>query len=349
MEKLNDKGLRITGMVVQNLIFFLFFYLRQVLEGHQPAWKVISWQLLFVWVIWESIRLTIRLARRQFPGLDQIRRRTLTLGGMLVVTSIIVGSWHVLTESWLGLYPQGEVNVYSYLYSIGMTLFFSQLIAGVYESIYYLRQWKTSVKETEELKKVNLQSQLESLKNQVNPHFLFNSLNSLSALVEEDPKRAVRFIEELSNIYRYLLQSNEKELIPLSRELEFIDAYSFLLQTRFEDGLHLSVEVEPLLMDCLLPPLTLQILVENAVKHNMVSAATPLTIRIYNDAAGNLTVVNNLRKRKITVPSHKMGLVNVAAKYRLLNQPELVIDQSETHFQVVVPLIRKAQHEYSHH
>jgi LytS/YehU family sensor histidine kinase len=349
MEKLNDKWLRITGMAVQNLIFFLFFYLRQVLEGHQPVWKVIGWQVLFVLVIWESIRLTIRLARTRYPELDQIRRRTLMLGGMLVVTSVIVGSWHVLTENWLGLYPQGEVNVFSYLYSIGMTLFFSQLIAGVYESIYYLRQWKTSVKEAEELKKANLQSQLDSLKNQVNPHFLFNSLNSLSALVEEDPKRAVRFIEELSNIYRYLLQSNEKELIPLSRELEFIDAYSFLLQTRFEDGLILSVEVEPHLMDCLLPPLTLQILVENAVKHNMVSAATPLTIRIYNDAAGNLTVVNTLRKRKITVPSHKMGLVNVAAKYRLLNQPELVIDQSETHFQVVVPLIRKAQHEYSHH
>jgi len=336
-------------MLVQMLLFFVFFYLRPILEGQQPAYKVIGWLVLFTAVLWESARLAIGAVRRRLPGLGQVRRRTLTLAAVLLPVSALTGSWHVWMEGWLGLGQGAGGSVYNYLFSIGMTLFFSQLIAGLYEAVYYLGQWQQSVREGEALKKINLQSQLDSLKNQVNPHFLFNSLNSLSALVEEDPKRAVRFIEELSNIYRYLLQSNEKELIPLGRELDFIRAYFYLLQTRFEDGLFLAIEVDPALENALLPPLTLQILVENAVKHNMIAAALPLHMRICNDPGDNLVVVNNLRPRKAKVPSGKMGLVNVSAKYRLLNLPEPVINQTATHFQVIIPLLRHEQPVRSNH
>ena len=331
-------------MLVQMLLFFVFFYLRPILEGQQPAYKVIGWLVLFTVVLWESARLAIGAVRRRLPGLGQVRRRILTLAAVLVPVSALTGSWHVWMEGWLGLGQGAEGSVYNYLFSIGMTLFFSQLIAGLHEAVYYLGQWQQSVREGEALKKINLQSQLDSLKNQVNPHFLFNSLNSLSALVEEDPKRAVRFIEELSGMYRYLLQSNEKELIPLGRELDFIRAYHYLLQTRFEDGLSLTIQVDPALENYLLPPLTLQILVENAVKHNRIAASQPLHVRIHSDAGDNLLVVNNLQLRRTQVPSGKMGLVNVAAKYRLLNLPEPVINQTATHFQVIIPLLR---HEHA--
>jgi LytS/YehU family sensor histidine kinase len=251
-------------------------------------------------------------------------------------------------EQWMGFWRPEQINVYSYLYSIGMTLFFCQLIAGVYEALYYLEHWKKSVREAETLEKRNLQSQLESLKNQVSPHFLFNSLNSLSGLVEEDPKRALRFINELSAIYRYLLQSNEKPLIPLRKELEFIEAYLYLLQTRFEEGLSLVYDIPPALQEYMLPPLTLQILVENAVKHNMISASMPLHIKIYGDEAGNLIVLNNLQKRKTAVFSSKMGLVNISAKYQLLNQPDIIINETSEYFQVMVPLINHKSHECSY-
>ncbi len=335
-------------MLIQNLIFFLFFYLRQIVERDQPALKVIGWQLLFVTVIWESTRMAIRLTRSRYPGIKPIRQRMLALAALLLVVAVLVGSWHVWMERWLGFWPEDKQTIYNYLYSIGMTLFFSQLIAGVYEAFYYLEQWKKSVLLSEALEKRALQSRLESLKNQVSPHFLFNSLNSLTALVEENPKQAVRFIEELSAIYRYLLQSNEQELTTLVRELDFIDAYMYLLKTRFEEGLYLTKEIDPALHDYLIPPLTLQILIENAVKHNMISESRPLNIKLYTDEANNLIITNNLQKRKTAVQSNKTGLVNISAKYALLNQPDIVINETATHFQVMIPLITNNRHELSH-
>jgi LytS/YehU family sensor histidine kinase len=271
------------------------------------------------------------------------------MGVILLIVAVVLGPLHVWAETRMGFWQEEEITLFSYLYSIGMTLFFCQLIAGIYEALYYLKHWKQSVQKAEALEKRNLQTQLESLKNQVTPHFLFNSLNSLSGLVEEDPKRALRFIDELASIYRYLLQSNEKQLVTLGKELEFIDAYFYLLQTRFEGGLSLSKNIASELIGYLLPPLTLQILVENAVKHNMISESMPLHIKIYTDEAGNLIVLNNLQKRKSLVPSNKMGLMNVSAKYQLLNQPDIVINETLTHFQVIVPLISNKQHEFSYH
>ncbi|WP_210490253.1 sensor histidine kinase [Rufibacter aurantiacus] len=348
MEKLHDTRLRIAGMLIQNLILFLFFYLQRITQGQESVVKVLLWQLLFTWVMWEGTRMAIRVTRSKFKGLKGLKPRLLWLAAALVILSVVVGSWHVWIESQLGFWNPADLNLYSYLYSIGMTLFFCQLIAIAYESAYYLEQWKESLRLTEELKKRNLQSQLESLKNQVSPHFLFNSLNSLSGLIEEDPKRALRFVDELSHIYRYLLQSNEKELISLEQELAFIEAYFYLLQTRFEKGVSLEIDLSPDLKAFLLPPLTLQILVENAVKHNIISEASPLRISIYAQDASHLVVENNLQKRKATVPSNKMGLVNVAAKYHLLNQSEISIQETDAVFRIQIPLISPRQYAYSH-
>ncbi len=297
--------------------------------------------------MWESTRLAVRFSRSRFAGLQKQVPRILLLAFLVVLLSIIIGCGHVWVEGLMGFWEPEEMNVYNYLYSIGMTLFFCQLIATVYESIYYLQEWKNSVRLAEQLEKRNLQSQLESLKNQVSPHFLFNSLNTLSGLIDEDPRRAQRFVDELSHIYRYLLQSNEKELISLDQELEFIQAYFFLLQTRFEKGIYLSVEVAPELKVYLIPPLTLQILVENAVKHNIISEATPLHIRISSDSSHNLIIKNNLQKRSTAVPSNKMGLVNISAKYQLLNQSEIYIQETETTFLIKIPLISLKIHAHS--
>ena len=173
------------------------------------------------------------------------------------------------------------------------------------------------------------------------PHFLFNSLNTLQGLVMENEKeQAVTFIINLSQVYRYLLQSNEQLIIPLAKELEFIRAYVDLLKTRFEQGLVLTVDVAPESLAYGLPPLTVQMLVENAVKHNRLSVGCPLTIRIFTDAAQNVVVVNNRQPKRASVVSNRLGLTNIAAKYRLLNQPDIVIHQTETIFQVAVPLLK---------
>ncbi|MDQ4139735.1 MAG: histidine kinase [Bacteroidota bacterium] len=348
MEKLQDNRFRIAGMLIQNIILFLFFYLQRVTKDQEPLLKILLWQLVFTFVMWEGTRLAVRFSRSQFSGLKKLVPRMLLLAFLVILISIIIGSWHVWVEGILGFWEPEEMNVYNYLYSIGMTLFFCQLIAAVYESIYYLQEWKKSVQVAENLEKRNLQSQLESLKNQVSPHFLFNSLNTLSGLIEEDSKRAIRFVDELSHIYRYLLQSNEKELISLNEEIDFIQAYFYLLQTRFEKGIFLSIEVAPELRVTLIPPLTLQILVENAVKHNIISEATPLHIRIYSSGSENLIIENNLQKRSTPVFSNKMGLVNISAKYHLLNQPEITIRETKSLFQIQIPLISPIAHAHSY-
>jgi LytS/YehU family sensor histidine kinase len=151
----------------------------------------------------------------------------------------------------------------------------------------------------------------------------------------------VKFIAELAQVYRYLLQSNEKELIALEQELQFTQAYFFLLRTRFGEGISLQIEVAESLQNCLIPPLTLQILLENAVKHNQVSVRKPLMVTIRGEAGEWLVVSNNLQPKRVAAPSSGMGLANIAAKYKILNQPEVVILKEAEAFTVKVPLIKE--------
>jgi LytS/YehU family sensor histidine kinase len=146
-------------------------------------------------------------------------------------------------------------------------------------------------------------------------------------------------VNELSRVYRYLLQSNEKELSTLNEELDFLHAYYFLLKTRFSDGIQLVISIDNSVMKYLIPPLTLQILVENAVKHNIVSQAKPLLIKIELTKNNQLVVKNNLQRKILNVESNGMGLSNISAKFSLLNQPPIEIKDDEKEFTVTIPLI----------
>ena len=185
---------------------------------------------------------------------------------------------------------------------------------------------------------------LDVLKQQVNPHFLFNALNSLSALISEDPQRAEVFVDKLSGVYRYVLRANNEPMTTLAAELDFLNAYYHLLQTRHGSGLSLTVAVDEPKRACQLPPLTLQLLVENAVKHNVVSASRPLHIRISTDESGELVVQNNLQ-RKATRPgearafSNGVGLSNIVAKYQMLGLPQPAVEESAEQFIVRLPLL----------
>lgn len=221
------------------------------------------------------------------------------------------------------------------------SLIFSFTVMGITEAIYYYSRLRKAEKEKEELQRINLMAQYDSLKQQVNPHFLFNSLNSLSSLITSDPPKAEKFVEEMSSVYRYLLQNSKEELSLLSRELAFARSYLHLLQTRFGEGLRVDIQIHKDHENTLIPPLTLQLLIENAVKHNEVSSANPLHIRIASKDGQRLEVVNNLQKRKLTTPSEKIGLSNIMAKYKLLAYPDVEVHETLTHFIVRLPLIQK--------
>ena len=220
---------------------------------------------------------------------------------------------------------------------------------GLFEAVYYYSNYNRSELENKELLRANLQSQLDSLKGQVNPHFLFNSLNSLSSLITIDPVKAEAFVEELSSVYRYLLRGTEKALNTLRDEIQFIHSYNYLLTTRFGENLTINIEISPNYLNHLLPPLTLQLLVENAVKHNIISKEQPLQVNIFTTASDRLHVVNNLQKKSRGVLSDKMGLNNIIAKYELLHQPTIEIKETNKEFIVIVPLIKAEEYESIHH
>ena len=159
----------------------------------------------------------------------------------------------------------------------------------------------------------------------------------------EDQAQAVTFVDELSSVYRYVLQANEKHLIALKSELSFIDHYFHLLKTRFSEGIDLKLQIEDQYLDYLIPPLTLQLLIENAIKHNATLEESPLQITLYTDAADNLVVVNNLQKKTSIVSSNKLGLQNIMTKYRLLGEKKVLIKQTENVFQVTIPLIKTSE------
>lgn len=190
------------------------------------------------------------------------------------------------------------------------------------------------------LEQEKVEIQIRGLQAQVNPHFLFNSLNSLSALIEDkNTQQAGRFLDELSTVYRYLLRANEAPLVPLTAELDFLDSYYHLLKTRHGDSLTMVRHVLPSTETRQVPPLTLQLLIENAVKHNVILPDQPLTIQLSTDEANRLVVRNNIQRKPTRALSNGVGLSNILAKYQMLGQPAPTIEDDGREFRVTLPLV----------
>ncbi|GAB3993815.1 hypothetical protein GCM10028807_30020 [Spirosoma daeguense] len=338
MKKLNDKWLRLIGIPMVAIVSNFIFYRPDNDAHHHGLFETIGLSIIECILVWELGRLGIVLARRTYPRLNQTTPRILYQVAWLVVTVTIqrlaITYLYDKTEFWGYSLPER-----SYWLSVLIPFVFLVPVVAIYEGRYLYRQWWATYYEAERLKQENLQSQLNSLKAQINPHFLFNSLSTLSSLVTEDPPRAEAFIDELASVYRYVLQTNNQPLTTLATELQFIEAYFHLLQTRFGKGITLDVAVDEEYTAFLLPPLTLQLLVENAVKHNTVLPSRPLQIRIFTEHNNNLFIVNTLHKKQQTILSNRTGLANIQAKYHLLNRSSVIIEQTDDSFQVTLPLI----------
>ncbi len=206
-------------------------------------------------------------------------------------------------------------------------------------AVFLLNRWRTGLAEVERFRKENAEFRFEALRAQINPHFLFNSLNTLSSLVYEDREKAAHFIRHLSDVYRYVLENRNREAITLGEELTFINAFVYLYQLRFDNKLIITVKIEDALMHRLIAPMTLQLLIENAVKHNIVSAKRPLNIDIFAENNLYLNVRNNLQKKPAEAASTAMGLKNIVSRYGFLTHHPVEINESANEFIVKVPLI----------
>jgi two-component system LytT family sensor kinase len=211
----------------------------------------------------------------------------------------------------------------------------------LHEAIARYESWKDNLAETEALRKVYRQGRLLGLKSQVNPHFLFNSLNSLSSLIHEDEKKGEKFLDEMSKVYRYMLHNDEEALVPLSTELKFFESYIYLLTARHQDGLKVNVQIPDEKKDMLLPPLTLQTVTENIMAQNSVCRECPLVIRLQTDEAENLTIEHNVLPKLASdhIDDTDPGLENLIKKYRLLNKPDISIDIEGSTRAIHLPLI----------
>jgi len=205
--------------------------------------------------------------------------------------------------------------------------------------LFFFREYRRQLTEAEELRRINTQAQVQLIKSQINPHFLFNNLNVLSGMVIKDNPDANKFIEEFSKVYRHLLNNQDKELVELRSELEFIHPYLFLLNKRFGQGLTVDIHIPDHYKTWHVVPAALQMLIENAIKHNVLSRNRPLHIDIHANGDHTLVVKNNLQPRIVSEHSTRIGLQNIMKRYELISGRTVLIRKTEEIFEVTLPLL----------
>lgn len=210
------------------------------------------------------------------------------------------------------------------------------LITAIHELVFFYKQWKHNFSKSIRLEKDNIQAKYETLKTQINPHFLFNSLNSLTNLVDEN-EAAVRYITDLSDFFRYMLGSRDKELVLVREEINLLKKYIHLQQSRFKTNLSIAVDVPESFYHYAISPLVLQMLVENSIKHNIISRDKPLKVSV-RTGDESLVVENNLQK-KSGISSTGQGLRNITERYRHFTTREVEITETSAIFKVAIPLL----------
>ncbi|QBA64491.1 2TM domain-containing protein [Muriicola soli] len=227
-------------------------------------------------------------------------------------------------------------NVINYIVALVITLVISLFIHAFY---FWKALQDTKIKE-QKIIAGTASAKFDALKNQLDPHFLFNSLNVLTSLIEEDPKQAQRFTTALSKVYRYVLEQKNKDLVSVNEELDFAKTYIKLLTMRFEDGISLEIPETSSIPDAKIVPLSLQLLLENAVKHNVVTSSKPLRIKVYEED-GKLVVENNLQEKPVVKRSSGVGLRNIQQRYSILSNKKVNIIKTASEFSVQLPMLTK--------
>ena len=278
----------------------------------------------------------------KFSWTDETRKRTIAaIVGTLVMNIALVYFCNYLNFIVIqGKNPEkffnGEMNFINWFF-----INFAIMISAIGHARGFMAAWKNSTKkEVVEQKLIakSANAQFESLKNQLDPHFLFNSLNVLDSLIEENPVQAQRFTNSMSKIYRYVLEQKDKELVSVEEEIDFAKTYCELLKTRFEDAVTFEFNISEEDKKGFVVPLSLQLLLENSIKHNFATSSKPLNIKIFTEK-GNLIIENNLQTRELPNTSTGVGLANIVSRYNLLTERNVFVEKSEAFFRVKLPIL----------
>ncbi|MGC1205585.1 MAG: 2TM domain-containing protein [Flavobacteriaceae bacterium] len=274
------------------------------------------------------------------PGKIKIKRIIIGITGSVIITMVMIFFLRMFIS--VAIYKQPFEKFITnqkfeyYQFGLWITL---TIVTIFHFAYFYNRYHKNKIKEQKVIAGT-ASAKFDALKNQLDPHFLFNSLNVLTSLIVENPKNAQRFTTSLSKVYRYVLEQKSKELVTVDEELQFAKTYMSLLKMRFEDSIIFEMPEKALNPESKVVPLSLQLLLENAVKHNMVTSSKPLHIKIYEDG-DNLVVENNLQPKQIVKKSSGVGLANIKQRYDLLTNKQVFINKEANRFAVAIPMLTK--------
>ncbi|MEQ9467597.1 MAG: histidine kinase [Ekhidna sp.] len=328
--------------LVISILVFLFFKLtrdttvEQFTLWDRSTWISLCYTIIVIFLLWEIVARYIQRAKTSISsnkGLYVIS----TKATLIVLPLVFLFAW--IYDGILEYIVCCDMHDHGHFLLNTAQGFVIGLLIIAYEIInLYVKNAIRTAREKELIQKELAAAKLESLKNQVNPHFLFNSFSVLTSLVEHDSEKAVKFISKLSDMYRYILENDEKSEVTLKEELDFLDSYIFLLKMRHQSAIEVKKEIRMENMSLKLPPMSIQILVENAVKHNNFSVEEPLEIVITNDDEKAIVVTNEKRKKEMLTSGTKIGLKNLSNRLSLSVGRALEITDNDETFQVRLPL-----------
>ena len=324
-------GLPLTSFFIPQIFFQLYPW-----DDWTTFWA--EWRQAFIFTLsfWALFRFLAIQMRKKYPAFNDAKKRLKRMALYFVLLVPVVNVLITVVLQVCAVEDNYDPNIYqAYLTTYAVS--FSIII--LYEAIYFYAQLRSSITEKEQAKQAQIRSELQGLRNQVNPHFLFNSLNTLMHIVGEDQDLAKRYLQRLSKVYRYILESRSEPLIPLSDELAFIRAYNFLQEERFRGNLQVDIRVDETFENYKIVPLSLQILFENAIKHNIISRKHPLLIEVYVNEHMQLVVTNNLQRKRQVLDSTQVGLENISKRYSYFTEKSIEIHEDEQYFTVSLPLI----------
>ncbi|MCU4157047.1 histidine kinase [Carboxylicivirga sp. A043] len=315
-----------------------YFLITYTLFAEEPfQWKGLIFSLWLFFFIAEGIFAFNKIIACRHPWHTHTKGRILFLSVFSAVWFYIATSMAHVIKPWL----EDEKPLTDMAYNVAIVI--AMLFVTIYVVILFAYNYHQSLSvfmiENERLQQDKLKQDYRALQDQVNPHFLFNNLSTLIAIIRQDKEAAIRFAINFSDVYRYVLQSNKHSSIKLSEEINFMKAFGALHKERLREGLVSEFDVDKKYYDWQLPPLSMQLLIENAVKHNVATKNSPLTIKIYTK--DDYLVVWNSINPKSTTYSTNTGLSNLRKRYELLTDKEIVIEHSDKEFRVELPLIKQ--------
>src|SRR4030095_2746922 len=281
----DDRLVTVIMVPIASFIIPIVFFGMRFKRAPLFTWNEYLITLIITTVVWIGNRYILIWSRNRYPRFEEVRKR-------LLIQSVVMLIYTVISNNLMGYFLDDVCQLKHSDFprhtltdiitsSNAAALFCTATVVAIYESIYFMNELRQSVEEKELLKRESLKAQLDALRTQVNPHFLFNNLNTLSSVIPENPKLAVDFVQQLSKVYRHVLEVQDAQSILLKDELDVLKAYAFLLRTRFGNNLDIEINVPEEKLHKKVVPLSLQILMENAIKHNIVSSDKPLKIAVY--------------------------------------------------------------------